>query len=322
MSAIVLGPITSGATWDEEGHREYKAAWLVKVDPGEGPRAAKYAPGMPLTGSIWNFYDDVDPYAWCRPQASVTPWQHEEGKDGHVQMWRVERTFSSKPGKRCQDTEIEDPLLEPQKVSGSFLKGRKEAIVDRYGTPLLSSSLERLRGEDVTFNESNDTVKIEQNVASLQLPLIESMKDTVNASPLWGLPARSVLLTGFSYDRLYRGSCEIYYKRVFEFEIDQTTRDEDGNLIGWDRRVLDEGTRCLAGRWQDGAWVTDKVDGRAPDPTNPLHFQAYQDRAGNATKVVLDGAGKPLADISSPVYITVEKYGESNFLLLGIPTVF
>lgn len=66
---------------------------------------------------------------------------------------------------------------------------------------------------------------------------------------------------------------------------------------------------------------------------NPQHFIHFKDRNGENCKVILNGAGLP-ADVgvttsatgtgtlTGPGSILVQKYPESNFLLLGIPTTF
>ena len=58
------------------------------------------------------------------------------------------------------------------------------------------------------------------------------------------------------------------------------------------------------------------------DPTNPTHFEVYQDVNGENTKVFLNGEGEALENGDSPFEIPVEYYQESNLLALGVPTSF
>lgn len=106
-------------------------------------------------------------------------------------------------------------------------------------------------------------------------------------------------------------------------------------LSGWDRDLLDEGTKVLCGRWdENGAWQdvpigTDFGSPIMPDPDNPADFIQFQDRQGNVTRVVLNGEGRPAnssfgtgtGNTGEPGNIHVEKYYESDFLALGIPLV-
>lgn len=73
----------------------------------------------------------------------------------------------------------------------------------------------------------------------------------------------------------------------------------------------------------------------SPDPNNPSHFIRFQDVNGNVARVILNGAGLPAtvpvttgtgtgtsnSTVYAPGTITIEKYGESDFLLLGVPVV-
>lgn len=233
---------------DEAGHREYKALWLVKVDDkDDGPAIVLQTPGLPLPGSIWVFGNDVDLWAWCRPNALIKPHEHEEG-DPHL-WWTVEQTFSTTPLplsiQRCQDTPIEDPLLEPPKVSGSFIKFQEEAQFDKDGLSIHTSSWEQLRGNQVEFDKNRPSVSIEQNVATqyeaVTLPAI--YMDYVNDSEMWGLPARTVKLSNATWSKQYHGQCQTYYTRTLEFEINYST---------FDRALLDEGTKVLQGHWGTG----------------------------------------------------------------------
>jgi len=314
---------------DEEGHRTYKAIFGVWTDdPGDGPLTVLATPGLPTVGSTWSFFNDNDPWAFCTPDARVEPRvENEKGK-----YWTVEFTFTTKPLRICSNDQIEDPLLIPPKVSGSYVKYTKEAVFDRHGEPIENSAHEMFRGQQVEFDANRPNVKIQMNVANLDLGLITSMVDTVNDSPLWGLPKRCIKLSNVSWERKYYGTCYKYYTVTYEFDINYNT---------FDRYLLDEGTKVLNGHWdeQTGAWVLDPVGESYggtpiwPDPDNPAHFIRYKDRRGENARVILNGAGLPAEstvvtgtgqgtgqETGSAGKIKVEYYKESNFLLLGIPT--
>lgn len=337
-------------TRDEEGHREYKAKFLVEADTTDGPANVLQTAGLPVPGSAWQFGGDVDAWAFCRPNATVLPFQAKEGEPH--KFWTVELTYSTRPLKRCGDEQVEDPLLEPQRLSFGFFKTKEEATTDRFGVAILNSAHEVLRGPQVEFDWGYPTVVIEQNVPLLQYELLAALKNTVNANTLWGFPPRTIRLADAAGEEKYHGLCQRYYTRKFTFEIRYSYRfTADGELVhdSWDRDVLDEGTKVLNGRWGSGSgetsgWIVERLsDGTIPDPDNPSHFIRLKDRNGENMRGVLDGHGRPvdvsgvttgtnifwtgtssLADEESddePGTIHVEFYEEADFLLLGIPAL-
>lgn len=338
MAATVVGGPGAVRSWsgerDDDAHRTYKVKQLVKADFADGPNTVMNCPELPQIGDLWLFYDDVDTWAFCWPTRTVTPFMVKEGDPGRD--WEVETTFTTRPvPRRCLQQEPEDPLLEPQKVSGTFVKYTVEAITDMAGDLILNSAHEQLHGPAVEFDANRPTVKIEQNVPSLELELFASMVDTVNDAPLWGLNARCVKLSNVSWERLFYGNCYYYYKRTLEFDISYNS---------FDRIVLDEGTMVLHGYWSqtDDSWVVAPIEGVTPDPSNPLHFIQFTDRMNQPAHVILNGAGLPAyTDITILSYnqrtrgvisktgsgggagnIGIWYYPESNMLLLGIPTSF
>lgn len=325
--AYVTGPAEWSMTRDENGFRTYKAKYLVRSNYSDGPAIVSQTPGLPIPGSAWSIGSDFDPYVWCRFDASYSPLvKNEKGRD-----WLCEFTFSNKPyGKgvqRCNDTPTSDPIFEPQKVSGSFVKYTEEATFDVNGNPLQTSAYEPLRGPQVEFDKNRPQVTIEQNVLDLQLALCASMVDTVNDASLWGFPTRCIKLSEFSWDRHFQGSCYVYYTRKFTFDIRYET---------FDRYVLDEGTMVKRGKWdKDPKSLTYKNYVLAPGlGESGAIFQGdiirYKDWNGENASVILDGHGRPWdpdnsttgTGDDSPGQIFVQKYTATNFLLLGIPISF
>ena len=321
MSASVHGgPITRELIRDTEGHRDYSVEHIViTTDPDDGPTIVLGASGLPVIGSLWNFGNDLDVWAFCYPDAKITVYKKNEGDP--PEYWKVAQKFSTRPLNRCQDETIEDPLLQDQVISGSFVKYTQEVSKDRNGDDIKSISHELIHGPQVEFDFNRPTVRIEQNVATLELELITSMIDTVNDSTLWGLGARKIKLSDLVWERKWYGTCDIYYTRVFDFDIDFNT---------FDREILDEGTKVLNGHWPTknecggDDWILDDICGEAPVKTDPTHFTRYKDRNGENSRVILDVEGWPLGGSGTPAAnrIEVEYYPESNFLLLGIPTTF
>lgn len=320
MAATMIGPLSKKIRQDKDGHRNYTIVFLVESEYDDGPYTVLNASGLPQPGSSsWNFGNDSDPWAFCKWEWTVDPILEGEPN----MYWKVTIPFStrseSEEGGQNPDGQQpgEDPLSEPPKVSGSFVKYTREAVVDRFGVPILSSSFELLRGPQNEWDANRHTVKIQQNVLNLQLGTVCALADNVNDGGMWGLEARMVKLSNFSWERKYHNNSLIYYTRTLDFDIDFNTFDRD---------LLDEGTKVLRGKWDvNPASVTYGLyvaDGDA-NPLDPRDFMKFQDRHGNATKTLLNGGGMPLGfdGVDDPVYRTVQKYPESNLFVLSLPAI-
>lgn len=281
---------------DDEGHREYLQKFLVECETNEGPLTALSATGLPATGAMWSLGVEADPWAWCRPETQVLPHVVE---DSVGEYYIVERLFSSRPLERCGTANISNPLLEPAEIGGTIRKVNEEATRDLFGRPIVYSSWEQIRGPQVEFESSQQTIKITKNIPVLQLPLWAALVDGLNHAPLWGFPARTVRFSSYSWERKFYGQCLRYYRVSFEFDTD---------LRGFDRFILDEGTAALHGSWklellENGdevtRWVVLPIGRDAsgsdimPNPQNPAHFVRLTDKNGNPKKVTLNGAGVP-----------------------------
>lgn len=302
MTAILRdGPLDWRLSSDDNGYRTYKLRLLIEVtDSEDGPATAAQCAGVPLPGDMWAIDNDLDVWVWARPDYTITPLVNEEPN-----YWFVgEYTFSNKPLTRdqaerrrgCHDIQIEDPLLEPHRVSGTFSKKTKEATHDRFGNAILNPAHEVVRGPAVEFDESRPTIKVVQNVPLLQFDLLCFLIDGLNDSALWGFPARWVRFANCTWEQQYHGQCYGYYTRTLEFEV-----RED-----WDRDILAEGEKVLKGHWGDegeegAGWVLDEIGGEAPDPDDPSHFIRAVDRHGNPTRLILTDGGEPATQLAIAV---------------------
>jgi hypothetical protein len=333
------GPIGQSASVDENGHRTYSVTFrVISDDRRDGPARVLQTPGLPLPGSWWVFGNDVDVYAWCRPTRTVT--RAAEIKENHPALhWNVACEFSTRPptlgggtstgrpggggdgggGNRrgCHEQQIEDPLLEPMGISGSWIERSEIQSHDRHGAALVYSSWEPIEGADAEFPIVNPTVVIEQNVTLLQNDLCTSMLNTLNDRPLWGLPARVWRLKSFDWEQKFYGLCYPYYVRKFVFEAAyRWVNDPEAPEIitlqpAWDHTVADKSNMVLNGHWGRGTvvnetgtglhnegngWVLDPMDEAGdipPDPLNPTHFIRAHDRQGRECPLLLNGRGMP-----------------------------
>lgn len=363
MAPSIIGRYNAKMSRDTDGHREYRLTYLIESATTAGPTTVlTETPDLPQPGDLWLFGDDTDVWAFCKQDVTVTPHQQTEKEPNR--HWTVELLFSTKPDeKRCKSTQIEDPLMVPDRISWSSSKYQEEYTVDRFNKPIMNSALERLHGPQVEFDRHRTQIVIEQNTFDLEFSLCDSMVNTVNRTPLWGYPARCVKLCEFTAQKFYQGRCGepegtgtggatggLYFTRKFTFEASVRLAEkqaepktgtgqsidapETSPASGWDRDLLDEGTRVLHGKWLTdivggkrvfkGTWVTLKIDGKNPDPRDPRSFDRAVDLVGNPIKITLDGHGRPagvkLEGASVVTVLTTRPLANTTFSPSAQPT--
>lgn len=301
-----------------------------------------------MAGSIWVYENILDPWAWCDGADDCAPVQGEGQRAtfyDHTFKYSTRPRGQRKGGKddrgqkqKCADTQIQNPLSEPAKTSGGFVRGSIEATYDRNGKPLRTVSFEQLTGPQVEFDDSYFQVVVEQNVVNLQLSTIAAMKDTVCDRTLWDLPKRCWKLSEFKWERKLYGTCGFYYTRTFTFE-GKTTPERSVNgqktgvlLSGWDRLVPEMSSKALNGHWNRNVgaglgvrWVVDNfLDGTVPNKDAPTHYDVIPaPKGGGNIRAYLSQStpGTPATDEADIHKLSIQYYDESNFLTLGIPTV-
>lgn len=333
MSAILRGPIDMTLARDKDGYKDYTIVWKIETTSYlDGPYTVINCPTLPDIGTTWSFGNDLDDWVWCIPDTRIAPIR-SGNPDDPARFWTLEQTFTNRPMWRCQTTEIEEPWLEPPRVSGSYVKFTKEIRYDRHGKLVKSSSHEMITGPDVEFDDNRPTVAIEINSLTLDLSDITSMIDTVNDAPLWGLSARKIKLSNVSWARRLYGVCTFYYTIAMEFDV---------NFDTFDRTIADIGTRHINPKLlgdkkkADGSPVTITPESPLWDVWGGVTYtppRALKDIPSAFTKIldkderelgwtILDGKGRVAGTPDSdrpPGEIKIEYYPESNFLLLGIP---
>ncbi len=324
----VYGVVEWSATRDADGHREYKVTQRVKVSAEQslqqGPAAVFITPGLPIPGTIYNFYDDEDSLAVCQYNLEIQP----EVRGERSGWFLVTNTFSTRPNRRCligTSTDLTaqlDPLAEPPVINGGFVRYTKEVDENYNGTKITNSAHEKIRGPIVEFDANRLTIRIQRNESVLDLPTKAAYIDTVNAEEMWELPARSVKLSNITWEELYDANCDCYVRVTYEFEHDPE---------GFDRETLDEATKVLNGYWHPttGVWTLRDIGlfgfgGGTPDPTKPDHFIRWTDINGTPMRGILNGAGIPSRDDDTGTYqpgsITIAYYPEVDFITdLDIP---
>src|SRR5260370_27781801 len=239
----MTAPYVKGISWidrnrDKEGHRTYKVKYTITHDPSTGPAALRNTPFLPISGSIWEWglgsYDiaghltginatEFDNFAFCYWADEIKPCSGLT--DEPPTQSEAIFTFSTRPeNKFCRTQEVEDPLQEPYKVSGSFSKYTEEALYDRFGRRITNSAWEQIRGPVNEWDKNRIIIKLENNVGSASQGYIlpSQFIDCVNIAPLWGFPARTIKLSSAPWEAKFWVSCALYYTRTLEFEIRYT----------------------------------------------------------------------------------------------------
>lgn len=280
MAFTFTGPRRWSAVRDSEGYRTYTLISRVTSDTAlDGPALAMQTPGLPIPGATWLLDNDIDVWAWCRWDTTVEPLLEGEPN----KHFNVTNVFSTRPpgtgggsapggmsggrggggpggspndNKRsgCRDFQFEDPLTEPPKIGGSFVKYSEFAAFDKDANGLFYSNLEPILGAEAEFDATRYTVRIEFNSPILNLTFINGFRDKVNSQALWGFPARCVKLTNHTWERRFYGSCYVYYVHTFDFEI-RVNNGAYSNLYasGWDRLIGNAGQKMLAGEYAPNA---------------------------------------------------------------------
>lgn len=298
MAALLLGRYGWKLSRDEEGNRTYNIAWKIASSTTDGPLTVAFCAGLPAVGSTWNFGSDSDPWAFCRPEFTCEPIGTDE--DESTLYWKFTQTFATskfRENERCQNTQIDNPLDEPPRISGSFVKYTKRADVDKDGNPLQYSNKEPITGPLAEFDANRPSVSISLNRLTLPITTFSSFYDCVNDATLWGIPKRCVKLSSCSWSRLMYGTCTFYYQLDYTFDINYQT---------FDPKVINQGFKYL----KDGG-----------NPNVPSHWTLLIDKnTGNVVGPNLLTADGKLVTNGVPTTKTLKVYPEVNMLTLGIPS--
>lgn len=297
-TVIVGGPLTKRLSMDEGSHRTYTVKFRVESDnqaegTADGPQQVRNTPGLPIPGNIYQIDADLDVWAYCLPNVEIDP-QNSDYRP--AQFWILTYTFTTKPITRPIMNDVQDPMVEPPKITITPRDYTEEAVYDRFRRKITNSAHELFRGPQNEWEFSRAVVRIEQNVPLLDAATLFPLNNTLNSVAMWGFPARFIKMKIVQLQQLYI-KFFTFWKRTLDFEI-WVREDEDGNPIsGWDRQLLDEGTKVLRGKWTnlgtaaDPRWTWELIGN--PNRNNPSDFIRFQDVNGNLARVVLDGAGKP-----------------------------
>jgi hypothetical protein len=290
----VVRPIDWTLNIDGEGQREYSVTWQVQTTSADdGPDIALTCPGLPVPGSHFAVSNSTDPWAFYQRKGSAR--LHDRMKS--AKLWDVTINYSTRPARRCMDSSVQDPLLEPARVSGGFNKFTRRAVKDTSGNALVTTANEPFTS-GIEIDDNRPTVRLEMNVAWVNLTFVSSYVDTVNNATWWSCAARTIKCSEFNWERVLYGTCRFYYRVQFTFELKRDT---------WDLMLANFGNYS---RSAAGAEPTQHRDGKTKDfkPT-------YLDVNGIATET------PTFFDQTSGTLATKRVYPEKNFAAVGWPAV-
>jgi hypothetical protein len=290
----LVGPVGQSSSRDEDGHRIYNITWKLETeDQLDGPAVLYQNWPLPIVGSPYSLDNDYDPWAFCTPELTIAPAPDITEGDP-IQAIHVTQTWTTKPMNRCNDQEIENPLLEPYQISGDFVHEQKEASVDRFGEALLHPNFQPITGPLVETKHSYPSISFTFNIPVLPLSTYVLLINNVNDSPLWGLPARCIRFIDAKWERVLYGVCYYYYRATYTFEF---------NIEGFDPKIPASGSTYL----RDGG-----------DPNNPADFIPAQANGENV-EVLLTQEGRLAERVEDQFIQTRQIAKQGNLLLLGIP---
>lgn len=312
MSTYIVGggPFYWDVVQTEDAKREYVVKYKCGTDRTtqlwkDDPSNFANTPGLPAVGISWTTFAAAlgtsggDDWAFRTPYVKATPY---DNNDEPPEFYEIELKFSHADyeQQRCQSTTFSDPLLEPPQIRVGWQKYRKLPKEDRDGLPYCSSTGELLAGQQTEIDDNHWTVEFTINQLNVDLSLVDSLADTLNDGPIWGLPPERSKFSQYSGTKLYYGSCTAYVRSTYGFEVRKD----------WTQYLPDVGSQRLI----PGGNVFEED-----------HWEKFRDGRGNLLgKVLMDDAGNPYLDPATQTPGVVERkpYPVANHVLLGIPTSF
>jgi hypothetical protein len=263
----------------EEGDEIYTLSWRVNTTSlTDGPDVAWTAAGLPYPGASLNVGGTTNPWAFFQGKGSAKL----QKQDANRKLWNLTTVFSTKPIKRCSASRVDDPLLEPPNVKGSFSQVMEEALADKDGNPIQNTVKQRYTGSIVQTPKSRPVVELEMNVAWINLAWLAEYADTVNSNVQWGQAVRTIKCTVGPWERVLYGSCYYYFVVRFTFELKTDKWDLHLPNIASRERVLDSDpweykSYKLADEENSKGFV-DATSGYATATANFLDFRVLKEK--------------------------------------------
>jgi len=268
-------------TFDGVGKEVYILSFDTADTPGSRPYIARdyvTAVGGVRVPALWESHP-YDPYIYVRNK-TVKMW------NGPLH-WAVTVEYQY----------LQNPLLEPYVAEWFFSTSNEPIDRDRLDAPITNSADEPF--DPPIQEEAHDLIlRITRNEASYSPLVAMEYKKSINNDTFLWFPPKTVKTTVFEGRRIRVAN--LYFVKVnYEFQVRLDT-DKDDNVIGWKRRLRDQGLRTkTAGKYS----LIVGEDG------NPV-----------TSPVPLDGLGQVLAAGNPAVFLTYETKQLLNYTPLGFST--
>lgn len=313
MSASTNKILRQELSIDKEGIRTYTITFLVvTTDIGDGPEVVANTPELPNVGVTYSSFasdwtgkgtlNDADPWVWCTPELEARP--HRQVDNEPTTHWEVTTKFTNAEQTRDNTNTVQNPLLEPNKLSGNFSLKSIATTKDKDGDLIQTTAFEPIK---VDRDDAHAQIIIERNKGTIDLSTITPLINKVNNATLWGLATRKVKFNEYSWRELRYATNTKYYRERLVFGINPNTWSRDD--------IPNKSKKTINGGWIEGvfsAFTTDVND--------PSKYIRAVDKQGNPTEYFLNKTTGEPSSSSTPTYLdTVHLYGETNFASLGLP---
>lgn len=286
MTVVEVNQIAASAAGTAEGERDYEVIYeVITDDPTDGPLEVRYDILVPQFGSVYTYGADTADLGayWTGSTARLRE------TDGSRRIWRVAVQFSTRPDRRCQDAQIDDPLLLPEIWTGDWTPFTRTLTRDKDNQAITNSAGQQIYDE---IEDQLPNLVCVKNLAALDFSLWSDYADdggSVNSDVWLGIfPVRTVRFLPVTFTPEFRGLCAPYWRVTFRFQIKWNK---------WDRKYIDRGFYELFA----GELTPIKAQGR--DLTEPA---------------LLNGAGLQLPAGQPAVVLTKRVNPEKPFTLLGL----
>ena len=232
-----------------------------------------------------------------------SPWVYVTGvrarqKTGPMN-WMVEVIYSTRPVQSGEEiiNPFVNPLDQPWEVEWTFVTSNEAIDRDVNGKPIMNSAGESF-DPPITKDIQDLVLRVVRNEAYYNAAVAADYIGSINRDWFKGFAPGMVRCTDCS-GRLMRSANMVYWQVSYEFQMRTEKDSETNEVIGWRRRILDQGFRELvkqddetykAERITDvngnpisepwpldgkGAAIGEPIPGQVPEGTTFLTFDIY-----------------------------------------------
>ena len=233
-------------------------------------------------------------------------------------MYRVSVTYEGRyPQQSGQGDMPMSPLAEPPVISWFHAASNEPIDTDVNGSPILNSALESY-DPPMTEDFYDVVLRVERNEMTYNRAMAADYAGAVNSDTWLGYGPGHARCRVFTGNKAYTNFWA-YFRVIYEFQMrysEVRTRDPGGTIvtrvIGWLRRMRDEGYRELTGATlADGSpEVRTIVDKEGSPISQP---QPLDGSGTKLTKSVIDNVPLP-----ESAFLTFDTIKQRPFAILGI----